>query len=85
MIGELLPVETLQPGDELVLPLDRVVLVERLDRYDDDIVVRWHAGPYYREPHALAGQREQLGSLKPHRPGDLVLGRRNRDPEPKLA
>lgn len=81
----MVPVEALRPGDELVLPLARTVKVERVDRYDDGtLIVRWHAGPVYRAPHPLAGEREQLGSLAPRRVGDLVPATRDRDPEPPL-
>lgn len=79
----LLPVEDLRRGDELELPLGRLVLVERVDRYDDTYVVRWHVGPVYREPHPLAGQREQLGSLRPMLAGGLVKA--TRSTEPRLA
>lgn len=82
----MIPVEQLRPDDELALPHGRTVLVERVDLYDDGrYVVRWHAGPYFRAPHPLAGQRHDLGSLVPMQAGDLVPASPARDPEPTLG
>lgn len=69
----LVRVDKLQPGDPIRLPSGRVVDVEQVDRYrDGSYIVRWHHGALFTEPHALAGQRQQLGSLRPLRKHDTV-------------
>jgi hypothetical protein len=74
----LAPVEALQPGDRVVLPNSKVVIVQRIDEYpnpdgDDAIYyVRWAAGPRFGHGHRLHGEPAELGSLVPMRRGDEV-------------
>ena len=80
---EHVPIEKLRAGDRLILPGGRRVIFERLDDYDDCLVVRW----WRRAEHGEAGHRggknhaeaigdewdgKYLGSLRPMRRGDTV-------------
>jgi len=65
---ELVPVEQLRPGENVILPMGVRVTVERVDEYDGVFVVRWwrlaeRGEPGWRTqgPDALDGR--YLGSL----------------------
>lgn len=59
--SEPVPVEQLQPGDRVILPSGRIVTVERVDTYDDGLVVRWWRPAEQGEPgrgHSAFGDDE---------------------------
>lgn len=67
MSVERIPVDEVQPGDTVVLPLGRRCEVEGVDLYEDDtFVVRWRRA----DPDHPDGV--QLGSLASMREGELV-------------
>jgi hypothetical protein len=80
---ELVPVEQLRVGDEVILPSGRCVTVETVDEYDHFVVVRWWRRAEQGEPGHRGGKNHAdairdewdgryLGSLQPHQRGDLI-------------
>lgn len=80
---EVVPVEQLRAGEKLILPGGRRVIVERVDEYDDVLVVRWWRRAEIGEPGHRglransdlwgdANDGRYLGSLVPKKRGETV-------------
>lgn len=81
---ELVPVEELRAGDRLILPTGLRVIFERVDEYEDRVlIVRWWRRAERGEPGHRGGKQHAdaighewdgryLGSLVLQRRGDLV-------------
>ena len=58
---EEVPVEKIVEGDTIVLPSGRQVTVDRVDEFDEGMVVRWFRRAETGEPGATRGGVEQVG------------------------
>lgn len=84
VLQESVPVEQLREGDMLILPSARRVTVERVDEFDDGLVVRWwrpadrgepgHRGREWNRPEVLTDAMDgrYLGSTLLMQRGDLL-------------
>jgi len=80
---EHVPIEELRPGDRIILPTGQRVTFERIDEYDDGLVVRWWRRAERGDPGNRGGKQhadaianewdgKYLGSLRPMQRGDTV-------------
>ncbi|RDI73288.1 hypothetical protein Gocc_2888 [Gaiella occulta] len=82
----LVRVDQLRPGDTITLPRGSRVVIDRIDTFDGQLVVRWwrRQARYHDGWHT--GDGRVLGSIVPL-PAEAIVERTavNLDPEPVLA